>query len=312
MIVPEGQLRRERTLHHGSLSFRAIEQGAGPLVLCLHGFPDHARSFRAQLPAFAEAGFHAVAPMMRGYEPSSQPANGDYHVLRLAEDVLAWLDELEADRVHLVGHDWGAVVAYLVAAMAPERIRSLAVLAVAHPGRMRRELVRKRPSQLRRSWYMFFFQLRGLAELVVSRDDWELVEKLWREWSPGWELPREEMRALKEVLARPGVKEAALAYYRAVFDPFSAASRETARLFRRPIDVPTLAMTGANDGCMDTRLHDDLMDPSDFPRGLRVVRIPRSGHFLHQEKADEVNRTLLEWWEELSVVDGSRSATHVR
>src|SRR3954453_9658907 len=112
---PAARTQRMRTLHHGALSFSALEQGSGPLVLCLHGFPDHARTFRAQLPAFAEAGLHAVAPMMRGYEPASQPADGDYHVLRIAEDVIAWLDELGADRAHVVGHDWGAFVAYLVA-----------------------------------------------------------------------------------------------------------------------------------------------------------------------------------------------------
>ena len=287
-----------RTLHHGPLSFSALEQGSGALVLCLHGFPDHARTFRAQLPAIADGGMRAVAPMMRGYEPSSQPTDGDYHLMRIAEDVIAWLDELGADRVHLVGHDWGAIVAYLVAIRAPERLRPLATLAIAHPGRMQGELLSKRPSQLLKSWYVFFFQLPGIAEHVVARNDWAFIERLWRDWSPGWELPAEERIALKETLARPGVKEAALGYYRTMFDLFSRTSRETAKLFARPIEVPTLALTGALDGCMDTRLHDDLMHEGDFPAGLRVARVEGAGHFLHQEKPDEVNRLLLDWWSE--------------
>jgi pimeloyl-ACP methyl ester carboxylesterase len=284
-----------RALHREGLTFSALEQGEGSVVLCLHGFPDHARSFRHQLPALAGAGFHAIAPMMRGYEPSSQPADGDYHVVRMAEDVVAWIDELGAERVHLVGHDWGAVIAYLVAAMAPERVRSLTTMAIPHPGRMERELLRKRPSQLGKSWYMFFFQLRGFADLWIERDDWAFIEMLWRDWSPGWTLPDDELRAVKATLSQPGVKRAALGYYRAIFEVFSPEARETRQLFARKIDVPTLALTGALDACMDTRLHDDVMSDADFPAGLRVVRLEGAGHFLHQEKPGETNRLLREW-----------------
>jgi len=284
---------RETTLRHGDLAFSAIEHGQGPLVLCLHGFPDHARSFRFQLPRLAEAGFRAVAPTMRGYEPSSQPRDGDYHLLRIAEDVVAFIDELGEERAHIVGHDWGAVVAYLVAAMAPGRVSSLTTLAIAHPGRIERELLRKRPSQLRKSWYMFFFQLRGVADRALHRNDWALLERLWRDWSPGWELPREELVLLKRTFAAPGVVEGALGYYRAMFDLFSATARAQRRLFASPIGVPTLALTGALDGCMDTRLHDDVMHESDFPRGLRVVRVDDAGHFLHQERPDTVSRLIV-------------------
>lgn len=286
---------RERTLRRGELAFTAFEEGRGPVVLCLHGFPDHARSFRFQLPALAEAGFCAVAPTMRGYEPSSQPADGDYHILRMAEDVEAFIDDLDARAVHLVGHDWGAVVSYLVAARTPERLLSLTTIAIAHPGRMERELLEKRPSQLGKSWYMMFFQLRGLADLVVERNDFAFIERLWHDWSPGWELPRDELDAVKRSLAAPGVKKAALGYYRALFRLWSSSARETRKLLSKPIEVPTLAVTGALDGCMDTRLHDDLMYPGDFPRGLRVERIDAAGHFVHQEKPDVFNRLLVEW-----------------
>ena len=96
-------------------------------------------------------------------------------------------------------------------------------------------------------------------------------------------------------MAKPGVKKAALGYYRAMFGLFSKSNREAQKLFETKIQVPTLAMTGAWDGCMDTRLHDDLMYEKDFPAGLKVVRLQDAGHFLHQEKPDEVNRVLLEW-----------------
>lgn len=283
-------------LRRGELSFSALASGEAdaPLVLCLHGFPDNLRSFRFQLPALAQAGFRAVAPMLRGYEPSSQPSDGDYHMVRMAEDVIAQLDELGRERVHLVGHDWGAVIAYAAASLAPERFTSLCTLAIPHPGRLRSEGLPRLPSQIRNSWYMLFFQLRGLADVVVEARDWALIEKLWRDWSPGWELPEAELRSVKDALAQPGVKRAALAYYRGMFG-LGAAARESTRLLSAPIRVPTLALTGALDGCMDTRLHDLAMCEEDFPLGFEVMRFEDAGHFLHQERPEALNRVLLDW-----------------
>ncbi len=283
------------TLHANGLEFSALVAGSGPTVLCLHGFPDHKGSFRHQLPALARGGFRAVAPALRGYEPSAQPENGDYAIVRMAEDVVGWIDDLRQDTVHLVGHDWGAVIGYAVAALAPDRLVSLTTLAVPHPGRMQSEGLRQLPSQLRNSWYMFFFQLRGLADAVVEARDWAFIEKLWRDWSPGWELPQDELRAVKDTLAQPGVKKAALGYYRAAFSLWSESAKRTRELLDTPIRVPTLALTGALDGCMDTRMYDIAMSEEDFPAGLRVERIEKAGHFLHQERPDEVNRLLLDW-----------------
>lgn len=283
------------TLRANGLEFSALAQGSGPVVICLHGFPDTSRSFRHQLPALANAGYRAIAPALRGYEPSSQPADGDYTMVRMAEDLVGWIDGLGNEPIHLVGHDWGAIIAYAAGALAPDRFHSIATLAVPHPDRMQREGLRKVPSQLRNSWYMFFFQLRGIADMAVEARDWALIEKLWRDWSPGWELPADEMTHLKRTLAQPGVKRAALGYYRAMVGRATAGSKKTLELFRSPIPVPTLALTGTQDGCVDTRLHDIAMKDDDFPGGLTVVRVDGAGHFLHQEKPDEVNRILIDW-----------------
>jgi len=174
------------TLRRGGLSFSALVEGEGPTILCLHGFPDHARSFRFQLPAFARAGFRGIAATMRGYEPSSQPRDGDYRIVRMAEDVAAWIEYLDLDRVHLVGHDWGAIVGYYVAAMWPERLRSLTTLAIAHPRRLAREIVMRLPSQLAKSWYIFFFQ-SSMAESALPLEDYSFIDNLWRDWSPGYD-----------------------------------------------------------------------------------------------------------------------------
>jgi pimeloyl-ACP methyl ester carboxylesterase len=140
-----------------------------------------------------------------------------------------------------------------------------------------------------------FFQLRGLADFVVGAREWRFIEKLWRDWSPGWQPPPDELAAVKATLSQPGVKKAALGYYRAMLDTRSTAGKATAALLDSQIRVRTLALTGALDGCMDTRLHDLAMHDADFPAGLRVVRVEAAGHFLHQERPEEVTGILLGW-----------------
>ena len=157
------------TLEANGLTFHAFDEGSGPVALCLHGFPDHARSFRDQFEALTRAGFRAVAPTLRGYEPCSQPSDGDYNVVRMAEDVVAWIDELEQEKVHLIGHDWGAIISYAVAALAPERLHSLTTVAIPHVGRVQRVGFSAVPRQMRNSWYVFFFQIPGLSDYKPKR-----------------------------------------------------------------------------------------------------------------------------------------------
>ncbi len=275
-----------------------------PVVLCLHGFPDHNRTYRGQIAALGQAGYRVVAPLLRGYEPSSQPIDDDYHVIRMVEDVLGWIEYLGALRVHLVGHDWGAVIGYQVAALAPERLLSLTTMAVPHLRHLGSALVRT-PRQFLNSWYALFFQARGVAEVAVKARDFALIERLWQAWSPGYVCPEDEMRLLKRTLRQPGVLGAALAYYRAAFDPISRAAAETRRLAFAPISVPTLALTGDNDGCIDTRMFDRAMRADDFPAGLEVGRIRGAGHFLHQERPAEVNARILEWLRRHDAVDAA-------
>ena len=279
----------------GALRCSALAQGSGPVVLCLHGFPDCARSYRLQLPALAAAGYRAISLTLRGYEPQSIPGDGDYRVTTIATDVLAAIDQLGEQRVHLVGHDWGAAVAYTVGAIAPQRLHSLTAMAVPHPNRFLTGVLH-RPKQLRLSWYMLFFQLRGVAERIVAGDDYRFIRMLWRHWSPGWEPPEAELRAVLYTLRQPGVTRAALGYYRAALDPrnfpVTAAAREQA-LYR--VEVPTLALTGERDGCIDSGVFRALMKREDFPAGLDVRQLERAGHFLHQEQPQAVNSLLLDW-----------------
>ncbi|MXO91102.1 alpha/beta fold hydrolase [Pontixanthobacter aquaemixtae] len=281
------------TLHNGPLSFSATAMGSGPTVLCLHGFPDNATSFRQQLPFLAENGYRAVAVTLRGYEPGSIPADGDYSMQELVSDVVAWVEELGGDPVHIVGHDWGAAIAYSAAAFAPDKFRSAAAMAVPHPTRFGVE-ARRYPKQAMLSWYMLFFQLRGLSERIVRARDFAFIKWLWRKWSPGWTPSHAEMGSVIATLRQPGVLEASLGYYRAALGgkkpPASGAAQQHFKLH-----VPILAMTGARDGCVDTAIFEKLLHDEDHCAGLRFERVQGAGHFLHQEKPDACNAILLDW-----------------
>ena len=282
------------SFEHGALTFSAQAMGDGPVVLCLHGFPDNARSFRHQLPVLAEAGYRAISLTLRGYEPGSIPADGDYTMETIANDILAVIDSLAPGPVHLVGHDWGAAVAYVAAAAAPERFKSLTVMAVPHAGRFAREGLRI-PKQLRLSWYMGFFNIPWLSDWVVQRQDYAFIRKLWKNWSPGWQPEPGVLDNVIRTLSQPGVRSAALGYYRAALSIHALlVSAEEAHY---AVPVPTLALTGERDGCIDSRVFELLMKPQDFPRGLTVERVSNAGHFLHQEQPQRVNELILEWLE---------------
>ena len=282
------------SFEHGALTFSAHAMGDGPVVLCLHGFPDNAGSFRHQLPALAEAGYRAISLTLRGYEPGSIPADGDYTMETIATDILAVIDSLATGPVHLVGHDWGAAVAYVVAAASPERFKSLTVMAVPHAGRFAREGLRI-PKQLRLSWYMGFFNIPWLSDWVVQRQDYAFIRKLWRDWSPGWQPEPGVLDDVIQTLSQPGVRSAALGYYRAALS--IKALLVSAEEAHYAVPVPTLALTGERDRCIDSRVFELLMKPQDFPRGLTVERVSNAGHFLHQEQPQRVNELILEWLE---------------
>lgn len=281
-------------LKNNSLRFSALEAGEGPLVLCLHGFPDNYHSYDQQIPSLVDAGYRVVVPMMRGYEPQSQPADGDYHLNNMVEDVIAWIDQLGEEQVHLVGHDWGALVGYLMANTAPDRLLSLTTFAIP-PLQGLPIAIRENPRQLLLSWYTMFFQLRGLSDWWVERSDWKFIEKLWRNWSPGWDIPQSTLDSVKQTLVQPGVKEAALTYYRHSFDSRSAQAKDIASTRAQITATPTMAVGGWKDGCMSAKLYDSAARPEDFPGGLRVERIEGAGHFLHQEQPGIVNELLVSW-----------------
>jgi pimeloyl-ACP methyl ester carboxylesterase len=271
------------------LACLAFGPSDGPLVLLLHGFPDCARSWRHTWGPLADAGYRVVAPTLRGYAPSSLARDGRYDGATLGRDVLALIERLGQGPARVVGHDWGALAAYAAAALAPERLSHLCTVAVPHPAAAGLGWVR--PAQLRRSWYMFYFQLRGLAERRVSADHLAFIDRLWRDWSPGWQQPPDEMEAVKAALRPPEHLGAALGYYRAMLHP--RAFFDENRLLLRPAQVPALYVHGVDDGCMGVELVDGVERA--YRRGVRVERIAGAGHFCHLEKPERFNPLLLDF-----------------
>jgi pimeloyl-ACP methyl ester carboxylesterase len=272
----------------GSFELYAEGDEQAPLVLCLHGFPDTAWGWKPVLAQLARAGYRAVAPYMRGYHPST--LDGPYHVDRIADDVIALADALAPGRrVRLVGHDWGAIATYVALSRSPGRFTRAVTLAVPHPNALVANL-RDFPGQLRLSWYVSFFQLGKRADAQASANDFELIERLWAQWSPGFRPSGEYLAELKRCLTASG--PAPFEYYRALFRPMREALRRARR--RLVIDTPVLNLHGARDGCVDARM---AARQERYFRGKFEGRVLEGvGHFLHIEQPDEVARQIIEWF----------------
>ena len=276
------------------VSFHYLEAGRGPLALCLHGFPDNAHTYDQLLPALASAGFHAVAPFMRGYAPTSLAPDGRYQSVLLAQDALALIDALGDGHAFVVGHDWGATAAYGAAALGPEKVTRLVTIGAAHPAAVRGKLTASYERH-KGIWHAYFFQM-PFAEQVVAADDFAFLEQWWRDASPEFD-PAPVIERVKATFREPGVVTAALGYYRHTFhpaqrDPALQAAQER---LTAPTTVPTLSLHGTRDrpGRLEAfQTMDDL-----FLNGREKVIVRGTGHFVHVERPDEVNRRIVAFFQ---------------
>jgi len=208
---------KERNVTAGGIEFAMLEAGpeTGQLAICLHGFPDSAWTWRHLLPALGEAGYHAVAPFLRGYAPTGLAPDGAYQTGALATDACALEEILSGDaKSILIGHDWGSFAAYGAAALRPERFEKVVTMATAPVPALAPTFFSY--DQIKRSFYVFVFQL-PLAEMIVSADDYEFISRLWADWSPGYDSTWDIAR-VKESIGTPERISAAIAYYRAMLD----------------------------------------------------------------------------------------------
>ncbi|MGA7954927.1 MAG: alpha/beta hydrolase [Gloeobacterales cyanobacterium] len=275
--------------HH--LRFHVVEAGFEgpnqtdkPLVLLLHGFPECWYAWRHQIPLLAEY-FRVVAPDLRGYNLSEKPTEvSAYRLNYLVEDVLALADYYGAEQFYLVGHDWGAMIAWATALLHPERVVKLAALQVPHPQCW---LEHMRGAQLQASWYITAFQVPILPELMISLDNYCFVEQAFLHTSTKrGTISKADIQVFKEACAQPGALTAGINYYRA-----NLGLDNPLQQFQDPVKVPTLFIYGEKDFAILPETVKDLKKYVDSP--YEEVRLPDCGHWVQQEAPETVNQVLI-------------------
>lgn len=260
------------------VSLHVEDDGRGPAVLLLHGWPDSARLWRAQLPALVAAGYRVIAPDQRGFGRSERPAEvAAYRPSELLGDVIGLLDALEIDQVQLVGHDWGAFVGWLTATLRPERVRSLVALSVPHPAAAR--TLRQREM----SWYQLFFQFAGVAEAWLQHDDWALFRELLR--GDG------DIDQYIADLARPGALTASLNWYRAILHPQPPPAGDSSPW--KPLPMPVMGVWSERDYFLDG---ERMKASASFAAaGWRYEQIAEASHWIPLDQPELLNSLLLDW-----------------
>ncbi len=261
------------------LNLHVIDEGEGPAVLLVHGFPDTSYVWRHQMPALVDAGFRVIAPDVRGFGKSDKPEEtAAYGLINLVGDMVGVLDALEIEKAHVVGHDMGAAIAWVLAAFYPQRVNSLVPLSVGHPMCTRE----RTPEQREKSWYFLFFQFKGTAEALLSRNNWKLFREILRDHS--------EVEKWIEGFSDPKAFTAALNWYRANLGP----EKELEEPVTIPaISVPTMGIWSSGDAYLTER---PMVRSADYVTGpWRYERIEDAGHWLQLDKPAEVNRLLVEF-----------------
>ena len=272
-----------RHVQANGLRFAYFEEGEGPLVLLLHGFPDTAHTWDAVRPALAAEGYRVVSPFMRGYHPTEAPSADEYDSDTLGRDALALIDALGEEQAVLVGHDWGASAAYSAAGLGPNKLSALITMAVPHPAGLRPS-----PRLLWQFRHFFSLRRRGAAD-KARKSDFAVIDELVQRWSPAWNVPPEETAAVKRCFREPGALEAALGYYRCLGLRPPAGQR-------KPVTTPAVAFAGTEDNISP------MLYESTRPRyrnRFEVVRV-RGGHFMHREHPEGFIRELVRVTKELT------------
>ena len=279
----------------GGIRLHYVEAGVGPLVVLLHGFPEFWYGWRHQIPVLAAAGYHVVAPDMRGYDLSDKPQGWrSYDTGLLADDIAGLIRSFgtptgtsEQD-AYVVGHDWGAAVAYTVAMSHPDVVRRLAILNVPHTARMLEGL--RTLKQLRKSWYMFFFQIPRLPERLIARDDFSFAKRSLRSDSKD-AFTDEDLERYVEAWSQPGALTGMVNYYRAAL----RRSPGKAMAQMKPIKAPTLVIWGMR----DRHIGSELAEPApEWVPNVRVERIAEATHWVQHDAAARVNELLLGFFDD--------------
>jgi len=285
------------TVRANGLDFEVLTAGEGDnLALCLHGFPEHALSWRAQIPALVDLGYRVWAPNQRGYGNTlPRPKNVvDYEMQHLIDDVAALIDASGARRVTLIAHDWGGAVAWMYALRPPRPIERLVIMNVPHPAILRARL-RDSSAQKLRSWYFLFFQLPVLPELLLGAGHARAIGRVFTQTATNKaRFTTDILEVYRDQASRPGVLTAMLNWYRAA----PRGMRAQLKLGVPVIDVPTMMVWGEADAALgkETTYGTDA-----YVSNLRINYLPGISHWVQQDAPDEVNALLQSFLSEPAV-----------
>ena len=263
------------------------------LALCLHGFPEHAHAWRHQLPMLAELGYEVWAPNLRGYGNSSRPpAVADYAIEVLMDDVAGLIDAAGRDEVVLIAHDWGGVIAWYFAMRRLRPLAKLIILAAPHPVPALRAL--RQWQQLKRSWYVFFFQLPGVPEWFVRRSNAKSMIEATA--ANPQNFGEEDLAVFREQMRRPGAASAMIHYYRALVRGGGAWRQR--RLGYPPIEIPTLLLFGEKDVALSL---ETVRGTEEVVTNLTLRTLPRVSHWIQQDVPEVTNTMIRAFLEDKTV-----------
>lgn len=259
------------------------------LALCLHGFPEHAYSWRHQMPLLARLGYKVWAPNLRGYGATDSPPEiSAYNTRTLVEDVAALIHAANPRETLLLGHDWGGALAWSLASEQPQLVNKLVIMNMPHPACFAREL--RKPPQLFMSWYMLLFQLPWLPELVLGRNNGRGTSEIFRKTSRNPEGFRDQdLEVYRANAARPGGLRAMLNWYRALF---RGGPRRFGSGNRQVIKIPTLFLWGDADSALSFRT---TRGTEQYVSDLTFRVLPGISHWIQQEAPEAVNAMLEAW-----------------
>jgi pimeloyl-ACP methyl ester carboxylesterase len=258
----------------------------GGAVLLLHGFPEFWYGWRNQIPALTEAGYRVIVPDQRGYNLSDKPKGiKEYTLDKLADDILGLVDVLGYEKVNLIGHDWGGLVAWSLAIWHPERLHKLGILNTPHPAVMNNFLRRGDPEQLRRSWYIFAFQIPWLPEVLMRANNWLRLEPALRNGGKPHTFTDEDIEKYKKAWSQTGALTAMLNWYR--------AGRHISGLLKETqIKVPTMLIWGMQDAALSHRMARLSLD---YCEDGKLVFFEDATHWVQHDEAEEVTNFLLDF-----------------
>ncbi len=266
------------------LHYKLVGSEDAPLVLLLHGFPEFSYGWRHQVPALLDAGFRVAIPDQRGYNLSDKPKGvKNYDLALLAGDMIALADHLEADKFYLAGHDWGAAVAWRLAMEYPQRIAKLAILNVPHPAVMVKTILSV-PEQRRKSWYMFFFQLPWLPEVMLRMQRHKNAVRLLKGSGQKGTFTQEDIEVYRQAWGQPRAWTGMIHWYRAMFRRMRSSKPGG------KVQPPTRIIWGKKDAALMSQMAEDSLA---FCEQGELYFLPNATHWVQHDEPEQVNHYLI-------------------